>query len=239
GEGPPVLLLHGWGAEIALVWPLAQRLIPLGYRVYAPDLPGFGETAEPPQPWSVYDYAQFVVTYMDYHSLGRAHMFGHSFGGRLGLILGAEHPDRLISMALADAAGLRKPPPLTARARLRLYKGVRDGLKAAGLGSLSDRLRGWYNHRYGSSDFNATTGIMRETFVQVVNEDLRDHARRVAVPVLLIWGDADADTPLWQAQELERLIPDAGLMTYPGAGHYSYLEHPVQTARAMHALFKG
>jgi len=82
------------------------------------------------------------------------------------------------------------------------------------------------------------TGVMRQTFVNVVNEDLQSYAGRVRVPTLLLWGDADEDTPLWQGQLLEQLIPDAGLVVYPGAGHYSYLERPVQTAKAMHELYK-
>ncbi|MCL4252654.1 MAG: alpha/beta hydrolase, partial [Anaerolineae bacterium] len=79
----------------------------------------------------------------------------------------------------------------------------------------------------------------RETFLRVVNQDLSDYAKRIQAPTLLIWGENDQDTPLWQAKQLENLIPDAGLVVYPRAGHYSYLEHPDQTAQAMHALLKG
>ncbi len=238
GDGHPVLMIHGWGVDLSLVWPLAERLAPLGYRCILLDMPGFGGSADPPQPWTVFDYAQFVIKFIDALDLKQVYYFGHSFGGRLGLILGAEHPQRFHAMTLADAAGLRKPAPLAQQFRLTLYKSVRDGLKTIGLRSLSDKLRGWYNQRYGSADFNAVSGVMRQSFVNVVNQDLRDYAARVGVSVLLIWGEADEDTPLWQAHQLKALMPDAGLVIYPGAGHYSYLENPQQTAQAMHALFK-
>jgi len=237
-DAVPVLMLHGWGAEISLLAPLAERLAPLGYRCYLLDMPGFGVSEDPPIAWTVHDYADFVLAYMDAHHLQRVHLFGHSFGGRLGLILGAEHAARIGGMALADAAGIRPQTPAWKRARLGVYKGVRDGLSAVGLRGLSDSLRGWYNRQYGSTDFQNVSGVMRQTFVNVVNEDLRGYAGRVRVPTLLFWGDADTDTPLWQGQLLEQLIPDAGLVVFPGAGHYSYLEHPLQTARAMHELFK-
>lgn len=239
GEGEPVLMLHGWGANSDLLTPLGERLAPLGFRIYMPDLPGFGGSDEPPQAWTIYDYVAFVLAYLDHHGLERVYLFGHSFGGRLGLILGADHSTRIIKMTLADAAGLRPKTPMLPQIRLKAYKGIRDGLNAVGLKSVSDSLRGWYNKRYGSTDFNAVSGVMRQTFVQVVNEDLRGYAARVQVPVLLIWGEADEDTPLWMGQELEKLIPDAGLVTYPGAGHYSYLENPVQTAKAMQVLYAG
>lgn len=239
GEGDPVVMLHGWGVDLSYVWPLAERLAPKGYRVHAVDMPGFGGSPQPTSPLMVIDYAKLVIDYLNAQHLDRVHLFGHSFGGRLGLILGADYSDRLNKMALAGAAGLRKPPPASQQMRLGTYKAVRDGLKAVGLRGLSDNLRGWYNKRYGSADFNAVSGVMRQTFVNVVNQDLSDYAARVTVSTLLIWGENDQDTPLWQGKKLESLIPDAGLVAYPGAGHYSYLENLAQTANAMHALFQS
>ena len=238
GDGSPLLLLHGWGVDLSLVWPLSQRLIPRGYRCYAPDLPGVGGSEQPPATWDVHDYARFVLAYMDAHNLDRVNLFGHSFGGRLGLILGADFPQRIERMALAGAAGVRPRPSPGAQARLRTYKTIRDGLRTVGLAQLSEKLRRWYNGRYGSADFQNTSGVMRDTFVRVVNEDLQAHAARVQPSTLLFWGENDTDTPLWQGQRLEQLIPDAGLVIYPGAGHYSYLENLEQTARAVDYFFR-
>ncbi len=235
----PLVMLHGWGANSDLLRPLAQRLTPQGFTVHMLDLPGFGHTPAPSTAWTVFDYARFVVAYLDALGLSRVNLFGHSFGGRLGLILGADYADRLDKMVLADAAGVRPKPPLHAVLRLKAYKGVRDGLKAVGLHRLSDALRTRYNARYGSSDFNAVSGVMRQTFVNVVNQDLLPYAARVRVPTLLVWGDQDADTPLEQGQQLERVIPDAGLVVYPGAGHYAYLERSADVARVISVFLKG
>jgi pimeloyl-ACP methyl ester carboxylesterase len=238
GAGDPVLLLHGWGANSTLVWPLAEKLAACGFRVYVPDLPGFGHTEAPPSPWSVFDYANFVVSYLDDQRLDKVHLFGHSFGGRLGLILGAEYPERIHKMALADSAGVRPKPSTAGQIRLSTYKAVRSGLNTIGLKALSERLRAWYNRRYGSADFQAADGVMRETFVRVVNQDLLPHAARVQPPTLLLWGDKDEDTPLWQAKLLEKTIPDAGLVVFDGAGHYSYLERLADTARILDHFFR-
>jgi len=235
----PLVMLHGWGANSDLLLPLAQRLTPQGFTVHMLDLPGFGHTPEPPAAWTVYDYARFVVDTLDTLGLARVNLFGHSFGGRLGLILGAGYAARLDKMILADAAGVRPKTPLHAALRLKAYKGVRDGLNAVGLRGLSDSLRAQYNARYGSSDFNAVNGLMRQTFVNVVNEDLLPYAARVAVPTLLLWGDQDTDTPLEQGKQLEQVIPDAGLVVYQGAGHYAYLERAADAARVISVFLKG
>jgi pimeloyl-ACP methyl ester carboxylesterase len=237
GEGVPIVMLHGWGAEIKLIYPLAEQLVKLGYRCYMPDLSGFGASPEPPTAWTIFDYAELVRKYIHQQELERVHLFGHSFGGRLCMILGAKHPQLVHKITLADSAGLRPKQPLMSQLRLKTYKMIRDGLRNIGFKTLADQLASAYNKRYGSSDFNAVSGVMRQTFVNVVNQDLRDYAKQIQAPTLLVWGDQDHDTPLSQAHELEQLIPDAGLVVFAGAGHYSYLEKPHQTAQAMHALF--
>ncbi len=237
GEGLPLLMLHGWGAHSGLVWPLGERLVTLGYRVYIPDMPGFGQTPPPPTAWGVQDYARYVLAYLDAQQLERVHLFGHSFGGRLGLVLGADYAPRLLKMALADSAGVRFPPSRRSQMRLRAYRSALALLQKAGLKVQAERLRIWYGERYGSPDYRAAQGVMRETFVRVVNEDLLPFAARVQVSTLLFWGSIDEDTPLWQGQTLERTIPDAGLVVWEGVGHYSYLERPADTARVMAHFF--
>jgi pimeloyl-ACP methyl ester carboxylesterase len=239
GEGTPVLLLHGWGANIGLVWPLAEALIKHGYRCYVLDMPGFGKSPEPPQAWTVYDYAKFVVAYMDAHQLENVYLFGHSFGGRLALILGADYGERIKKIALSDAAGIRPKEEFWPSFRLKSYKAIRDVMAKIGLKSLSETLRDAYNKRYGSADFQAVSGVMRQTMVNVVNEDLLSYAARVKSPTLLFWGSKDEDTPLWMGQTLEKTIPDAGLVVHEGAGHYAYLERLAETVRVMDFFFRN
>lgn len=234
----PVLALHGWGASRQLMLPVAERLAPLGYPVYALDLPGFGETPPPPTPWSVNDYAQFVLAALDALDIQQAHLIGHSFGGRISLVLGSTAPERISKLVLADSAGVPPKRSLAAHARLKTYKAARSGLEAVGAKDVSGRLRSWYSGRYGSADYQQTAGVMRETFVRVVNQDLRPNAARIQCPTLLFWGDKDEDTPLWQGEALEKLIPDAGLVVLAGAGHYSYLDKIDEFIRVTDFFFR-
>lgn len=236
--GIPVVMLHGWGANVDLLRPLAARLAPLGYTVHLLDLPGFGQSAPPPHAWTVHDYKAFVLAYLDALGLERVYLFGHSFGGRLGLLLGADHAERFFKMVLADSAGVRPKTPLPTRLRLTAYKTTRETLRKIGMGALADKLSAWYSARYGSSDYKEASGVMRETFVKVVNEDLLPYAARVKLSTLLLWGDRDEDTPLWQGRLLEKTIPDAGLVVFEGAGHYSYLDKLADATRVIDYFFK-
>ena len=237
GAGTPLLMLHGWGASGDFMLPLANRLTPLGYQVYAPDLPGFGGTDLPPSAWAVRDYVAFVLAYMDALSLDRVLLFGHSNGGRIGLVLGAEHSERVEKMVLADSAGVKTPAPAATQARLKAYKWVRQTLTRVGLKGTAERLRDWYNNRYGSTDFK-NAGPLRETFVRIVGEDLLPVAARVKVPTLLLWGDGDQETPLTQGKLLEQTIPDAGLVVLAGAGHFSYLDKAGDAARIVDYFYR-
>lgn len=238
GDGMPVLMLHGWGAHLGLMWPLVERLAPLGYRIYIPDLPGFGQSEPPPTGWSVHDYVAFVIAFMNYHALDTVYLIGHSFGGRLGLVMGAEHPERIMKMALAGSAGVRSKLSLNSQIRQSAYKFARSSLNTLGLSRAANRLSAWYVDRYGSPDYKAAQGVMRETFVKVVNQDLLPYAARVKASTLLLWGDQDDDTPLWQGQLLEKTIPDAGLVVFEGVGHYSYLDRLGETVRILDHFFK-
>ncbi len=239
GSGPPVLLLHGWGASSALLRPLAEKLAARGFAVHVPDLPGFGDTPPPAQPWTVYQYAQLAADYVKQAGIAPCAVFGHSFGGRLCLVLAAEQPQLFSRVILANSAGLRPRLPRHVRWRTRLYKNVRALLEGLGARRLAERLRARYNARYGSADFNAVSGPMRQTFINVINEDLAPFAPRIPHPTLLIWGDQDAETPLWMGQKLESLIPDAGLVVHQGAGHYSYLDRLEETVIIVEHFLKN
>jgi pimeloyl-ACP methyl ester carboxylesterase len=68
--------------------------------------------------------------------------------------------------------------------------------------------------------------MMRAILSKVVNEDLCDLMPKISAPTLLFWGENDTATPLSDAKKMESLIPDAGLVTVAGAGHFSFLENP-------------
>ena len=91
--------------------------------------------------------------------------------------------------------------------------------------------------RAASSDYAASDGVMRSTLVRMVNTDLTALLCEIRAATLLVWGDQDTDTPLGDGETMARLIPDAGLVVFQGAGHFSYADQPQRFARvARHFL---
>jgi pimeloyl-ACP methyl ester carboxylesterase len=238
GSGAPVLLLHGWGASADLFARTMDGL-ESDFDLIAPDFPGFGATEPPPAAWAVGDYVDWTIALMDELGVQRASVIGHSFGGRVAIKLAALHPERVQKVVLTDAAGIRPKRTLGYHLRVRAFKTTR-WLAQTPLAPAS--LRAWAAARIassGSSDYKAASGTVRGSFVRVVNEDLRDYLPRIQAPTLLIWGDRDEDTPLADGQLMERLIPDAGLVVFEGAGHYAYIEQAARFNVIVKTFLRG
>lgn len=238
GEGEIVLLLHGWGANITLYQGIIDTL-KRGRRVIAPDMPGFGKTPEPPVPWCVDDYVDFVLKFIASFQIHRLSVVVHSFGGRVFFKMNAKEklPFTVERAVLIDSAGILPKKSWRQKASLRCYKLGRAFMSTKVMHFLySDAVENMRQKR-GSSDYNNATPLMRATLVNVVNEDLEPLIHLVKCPTLLIWGDLDTATPIEDARRMEELIADAGLVVCEGAGHFSYAEQPAKVNGALKAFF--
>jgi len=224
GEGPPVLILHGWGASSGTMRPLLKQVRDvLPVRAVALDFPGFGYSDQPPQAWGVGDYRAFVESFMDELGIETADIIAHSFGGRVAIRLAAECPGRVNRLVLVDSGGIR--PKRTARYYVKvsiakvvkfLFKTVPGLAKALQL----DRLAA----RQASEDYRKA-GELRGTLVKVVNEDLQSWMPAIQAPTLLVWGELDEATPAADGLRMKQLIPGSRLEVIQGAGHFSFLDH--------------
>jgi pimeloyl-ACP methyl ester carboxylesterase len=237
GTGRPLLLLHGWGVSSELFAPILDAL-QSGRRLIVPDLPGFGATEEPDSPWSVHDYAAWCLALLDRLGVGTCDLIGHSNGGRIGIVIAATYPGRIERMVLAGSAGIRPRRTLRGAARVRSYKALRAVERSGMLPRPLRRAAGRNADQRGSADYRAVSGVMRGTLVRIVNEDLRSLLPHLDLPVLLIWGDQDTETPIADGRLMERLIPDAGLVVFEGAGHYAYLEQAARFCRIVDVFLR-
>lgn len=220
GQGPQVLLLHGWGGRIESFTPVYSDLV-RSYTVSAFDLPGFGASSLPPIPWGSADYARLTLRVMDLLELVKPHMIAHSFGGQVAMTLAATRPDRVGKLVLVGSAGVRTrrtPAVRLKRSAARVGKWL-----AAHGGWLGEKVRDSIYRRVQSQDY-ADAGPLRATLVKVVNEDLRELLPRLQSPTLLVWGEHDRDVPLPAAQLMAQLIPDARMVVLENAGHFAYLD---------------
>jgi pimeloyl-ACP methyl ester carboxylesterase len=145
------------------------------------------------------------------------------------LYLAAVHRDLVDKLVLVDATGVRLPPSIGSRFK----KVAADlGRTAGKLGPFGQRFKEAVYARVGSNDYR-DAGPLRPILVRVVNEDYQNFLPRIGSSTLLVWGDQDESTPLGMARLMEQQIPDAGLVVFEGAGHFSYLDDPERFCRVV------
>ncbi len=237
GQGDIVLLLHGWGARASTYRCIIDMLTP-HFRVIAPDMPGFGGSQEPSFPYTAENYADFVRTFCEAMDIKKAVLVGHSHGGRTIIKLVTDRKTLLEvpKIILLDSAGLIRKKSFSQKLKIARFKLAKKLFGKGPFEKLFPDLIEKMRKKNGSADYAAATPVMRKSMVSVINEDLSGVLSKITSPTLLIWGENDTDTPMYQAKTMEKSIPDCGLVTIKGAGHFSFLTDPGLVKRVMYSF---
>ncbi|KRQ87938.1 4,5:9,10-diseco-3-hydroxy-5,9,17-trioxoandrosta-1(10),2-diene-4-oate hydrolase [Caloramator mitchellensis] len=222
GSGKKVVLLHGWGGRADSFLPVFNYLSSK-FEVYAIDFPGFGQSSIPDSVWGVKDYTELLHKFFNKMGIDKATLIGHSFGGRVSILFSATYPEMVEKVVLVDSAGIIPKRNWKYYYRVYKFKLLKKIYLILNRGTTEEKLERFYQ-KYGSKDYK-NAGPLRQIFVKVVNEDLRGFLPKIKAPTLLVWGEEDKDTPLYMAKIMEKEIPDAGLVVFKGAGHFSYLDN--------------
>lgn len=236
GSGDPLILMHGWGCDHTTVASIAAAAAET-HTVYSLDLPGFGSSDEPREVWGVGEYTSFVEKFARRLGLERPVLVGHSYGGRISILYASRN--EVSKVILVDAAGVKPKRPLSYYIKVYSFKLSRKmwqlllGKEKAN--ARIERMRA----SKGSADYAAASPMMRRVLSKSVNQDLRSVMPLIKAPTLLVWGENDTATPMRDARIMDRLIPDTGLVSFPGCGHYSFLDNPVQFAAVIKSFLKS
>lgn len=234
GQGKDIILLHGWGQNIEMMEPLGDFL-KQWFRVWNIDLPGFaGKSPEPPFAWDIYDYATMLADFISRNEIKSPTLMGHSLGGRISIIYAARHID-VHKVVLLDSAGILPKRSLDYYWKVYSYKAGKSVFKIPGVAKLFPKKM----ENAGSVDYQNATPLMRQVLSKVVNEDLTYLLKDINAPTLLVWGELDDQTPLSDAKIMEKEIPNAGLVVFPNAGHYAYLECLPQLKHVLESFFSN
>lgn len=222
GQGQTIILLHGWGAQLQSFQPVYDYLIPY-FRVYAIDLPGFGQSEPPHTIWDTQAYTICIQQFIQQLAIDNPIIIGHSFGGRIAIRL-ATTTLKIPKLILVDSAGIKPKRTIGYYIKIYLFKLIKKILTLPGLNTIFHSWIERAKRKLGSTDYQNAQGIMRDILINVVNEDLTPLLAKITAPTLLIWGEQDKATPVSDGEQMAQLIPNAGLVILKNAGHFSYLD---------------
>lgn len=224
----PILILHGWGWPASVdQWARVKELLEhQEYRVFVPDLPGFGKNPPPTKPWTISDYAEWAKDFCEKNGLSQFFLLGHSFGGSVATKFSVKYPEKVRKLILVDSAGIRRK-----RLKKEIQKKIAHFLNKFSFLPFYNLVRKIaYKTLFRRSDYLLTEGVMKETYLNVIREDISDSFSNISVPVLLVWGKKDKITPLQHAYFMKEKIPGAKLEIIPNVKHNPHFEAPEKLA---------
>jgi pimeloyl-ACP methyl ester carboxylesterase len=250
GEGPPVVLLHGFPGS-GRSWDRVASALSATHTVVVPDLLGFGRSSRPRELSELRADAQAraVLAALDALGIERAALVGHDFGGPVALSLLAARPERVTHLALSATNAFPDTPvpfplsllsvPLVGRIAPHVLF-CTPSLRAMvtrGVGRPRVRLDA-ASHVGDRSQARATKAIFRDALTNLAARygPLADVLPTIAVPSLVAWGDRDPFFPVAQGARTAGAIPGARFVVYEGAGHFVPEERPDELVEDLRAL---
>ncbi|MBZ0158537.1 MAG: alpha/beta hydrolase, partial [bacterium] len=250
GEGPPLLLLHGFGGEVWM-WERQVAALSKRYRLYIPDLLGYGYSDRPRVDYTPSLFIGMIRQFMDRLGVRRASLTGNSMGGGIAWAFALTHPDRVDKLVLIDSI----PPQVVPAVRNRLFRwflAIRHvpllpylavALRTRGMVRVA-LMQVVYNdrlitetvverqHRIGR--MTGTARVMAST-VRYADEVARyaDALATLRKPTLIIWGDQDELFPVEVGKQLHASIRDSELVVIKDSGHMPMWETPDETNQAI------
>jgi pimeloyl-ACP methyl ester carboxylesterase len=255
GEGPPVVLIHGYG-DTADGW---RRVVPgllgAGHRIVAVDVPPFGRSADPRAPVLLDFYREFFPELFERLEIERAAVIGHSLGGAISLHLTLERPDLVSRLGLVAPAGLGKAPPwwwhliagyeIAWKTALAVPSPVTGPLIREGMTRFLD-WRLFHDPRQMRETIDHLVGLhgTRKAFDRLLaagrccidsyTGTLLEDSTAIRVPLFMVWGEHDGLVPSRHAWDFSRVHPGAHVHVFEDCGHYPHIELPTRFNRALH-----
>lgn len=224
-NGKPLVLVHGLGGRAGEWHNLMPYLAYAGFRVYAPDLVGYGRSEQPADfSYSVSDEANIVVGFLDALGLKQVDLGGVSMGGWIVQLVAAHHPERVSRLMLFDSVGLHVTPDwdtnlFTPQTPAQLD--ALDHLLMPNPPHLPD---------FVATDFlrhsNRDAWVIRRALSTMLSgKEVTDPLLpELKMPVLIVWGDLDRIAPLSEGQKMHQLIPQSRLEVIQGCGHLAHVQ---------------
>jgi len=224
GEGDPLVVIHG-GGDGASGW--LESIAPLceNYRVYVPDLPGFGQSQQMGEKQEISEYVDFVEDFSSSLGLDSFHLVGHSIGGSIALRYALKFPHRIGKLVLVGSMFLGREMALWVRFLshwiFRCTLGVAAGAVFKAVKWLVCLVYAPFKHinplPQAKMNLGESISAFKEQTAAVVSQ-----LSELVMPTLLVWGARDIIVPVRYAYAAAEVIPDCQLHVFSGCGHTVY-----------------
>lgn len=203
------VFLHGWGQNGECFNSAAKKI---GGSWLTVDFPPFGKSEEP-QNWTLFSYANMVLSLLEHLDIEKCNLIGHSFGGRIAILIASLRPNVVKKLMLIDSAGIKPKRKFSYYFYVFSYKLL--------------KFLGYFPKNSGSRDYCNLSQNMKATFVSIVNTHLEEYCLQIDSPTVIVFGERDNETPIYMAKKLHKLIKNSKLYIIDGAGHFVFVDREI------------
>jgi pimeloyl-ACP methyl ester carboxylesterase len=235
----PILILHGWGSSIQSWIEVLEELEKAEKRVLMLDLPGFGKSQEPKEPWDVDDYIAHIDALLNLLDIDELILAGHSFGGQLAISFAARKDPQLKALILMSAARIMKRKKLKVQIFSKITHLGNMVFQIPILSVLQKPVRKIWYKLSGEKDYYQASRVMRNTMKNVLGKEIGDTLSSIEVPTLILWGDKDLATPLEDAYIIKERILDSQLKIFHDVDHPINIKRPHEIAHEINNFLQS
>lgn len=215
-----LIFLHGWRSESSVWFKLLENDKFKDFRIYLIDLPGYGKSQTPKTNFNLENYAETVIKFIEKLNLNKPSIVGHSFGGAVSIKLASLSGNSIDKLILIGASGIRNK-----KLKKTVLKSIAKTVSPLFKPKFMQGLRINLYRMIGSDDYVATPHL-KETYLNIIKEDLTEDLEKIENKTLLIWGDGDRDTPKEDAFVMNSKIKKSTLKIIRDAGHFIIVTDP-------------
>ena len=221
-SGDVLVMLHGWQCDINSFKMLES--LKRKYRVLEVSFPPFGKSSEPIN-WNVFSYANMIISLCEHLNIKKAHFLGHSFGGRVSILVSVIQPELVGRLILVDSAGMKPRRKISYYIKTAKYK-------------IKKKL-GMNISKLGSMDYVSLSPNMKKVFSSIVSTHLDEYASMIKQKTLIVFGENDKETPLYMARRLNKLIKNSTLVVMEECSHFCFQEKPYEFCKIVKSFLRS
>lgn len=252
GEGPPLVLLHGWGFSGTVWRPIVEQL-KISHTIYVLDLRGHGRSEKPETEYTLATLSDDLLEFLNFLGLSTVTIIGWSMGAMVGLYFAARHPERVLKLGIiggtakltqAEDYPFGAPPPIVRRLDKQLTQNFEKAMESFsrliiyGEDHLKEkRAQLWAQMEDGI--IQPPLHVAQACLQMIETADLRSDLDKISMPTVIIHGALDHICPVGTAYYLNAHIPNSMLHIFPTAAHAPHLTHADQVGTRLSQFLRG
>lgn len=211
-KNPTIIFMHGWGMDKSSF----ESLVHFFYGKYSVlnfDFPNFGLSESADDYFDTYEYAYQIFLLIKSLNINEVVLVGHSFGGRIAILLSTIFDIKIRGCVLTSSAGLTRFSVVN-KIKIQAYKLLKS---LSNIGLVKKEILS----RCGSDDYKKLDDNMRKIFIKIINQDLSFLLDKISSQVYLVWDKKDTITPCWILNKLKKKVRYNKVFYFNCGGHYA------------------